>query len=163
MDLLLLNLKLMKWIDTDLMQLSAYVTKVSESFGIPIAHNYPLFGKDAFRTATGVHAAAILRARKSKDGWLADRVYSGVPVGEFGKEQKIEVGPLSGMSNAVFWLESRGVSPTKALCKAILLKAKASTETLTEEQVIAVSQDFKQAWPTRKNPIRNRSPLLYGH
>src|SRR2546430_11142091 len=47
--------------------------------------NYPLAGADAFRTATGVHAAAIIKAQRKGDRWLADRVYSGVPAGEFGK------------------------------------------------------------------------------
>jgi 2-isopropylmalate synthase len=138
MDLLLLNLKLMGWIDWDLSHLVGYVKKISQACKVPIPVNYPLSGSDAFRTATGVHAAAIIKAKKRGSDWLADRVYSGVPAGEFGREQEIEIGHMSGMSNVKFWCERRGIAIDEALCKAILDAAKASPETLTEEQIRAV-------------------------
>jgi 2-isopropylmalate synthase len=138
MDQLLLNLKLMGWIDYDLGQLVAYVRKVSEACKFPIPRNYPLSGADAFRTATGVHAAAIVKAKARGDDWLADRVYSGVPAGEFGRQQEIEIGHMSGMSNVKYWLESRGVAFTEEMGKEILTLAKSCPTTLGEEEIFAV-------------------------
>ena len=41
-----------------------------------------MVGSDAFETGTGVHAAAVIKAFRKGDAWLADRVYSGVPAGD---------------------------------------------------------------------------------
>jgi 2-isopropylmalate synthase len=138
MDLLLLNLKLMGWYPHDLSMLVPYVQKVSQACKFPIPQNYPLAGADAFRTATGVHAAAIIKAQRRGDAWLADRIYSGVPAGEFGKEQQIEIGHMSGMSNVKYWCERHGVAATDALCQAILARAKSCSWTLTDEEIRAV-------------------------
>ncbi len=138
LDLLLLNLKLMGWFEGDLTSLVPYVRKVSEACKFPIARNHPLSGSDAFRTATGVHAAAIIKAKKHGNERLADRVYSGVPAGEFGREQEIEIGHMSGMSNVRFWLELRGIPESDELCRAILTRAKSCAWTLSEEEVLAV-------------------------
>jgi 2-isopropylmalate synthase len=138
LDLLLLNLKLMGWIDWDLSRLVAYVKKVSGACRFPIPLNYPLSGADAFRTATGVHAAAIIKAKKRGNDWLADRVYSGVPAGEFGRAQEIEIGHMSGMSNVKYWCQQRGVTADDALCRAILDRAKASPRTLTDQEILEV-------------------------
>jgi 2-isopropylmalate synthase len=97
---------------------------------------YPVFGHDAFETGTGVHAAAVIKALKMGDQWLADRVYSGVPAGEFGLEQKISVGPMSGKSNVIWFLEKRGVKATEERIQAILTHAKQSNRLLTEEEVL---------------------------
>src|SRR5207245_10086205 len=112
MDQLLINLQLWGLIDRDLSPLVEYVSLVSEHCGIPIPPNYPALGSDAFRTGTGVHAAAVIKALRKGDRDLADRVYSGVPASALGREQRIEVGPMSGESNVVFWLESPGYEAT---------------------------------------------------
>lgn len=138
LDLVLLNLKLMGWIDQDLTRLVEYVQKVSKATRFPIPVNYPLSGADAFRTATGVHAAAIVKAKRRGDEWLADRVYSGVPAGEFGKGQQIEIGHMSGMSNVRYWLEARHLTASDEVCKEILTRAKATTWTLSEDEIFAV-------------------------
>ena len=156
MDLLLLNLKLLGWIDYDLRDLVSYVRKISEACHFPIPRNYPLSGADAFRTATGVHAAAIIKAKARGDDWLADRVYSGVPAGEFGREQEIEIGHMSGMSNVRYWLECRGVAPTEEICREILSLAKSCPTTLSEEQIISVVERFggrveRGAKPSRRS------------
>lgn len=139
MDLLLLNLRLLGWFDHDLTGLVAYVQKVSKSTGVAIPVNYPLSGSDAFRTATGVHAAAIIKAKKKGDDWLADRVYSGVPAGEFGKDQVIEIGHMSGMSNVKYWLAHRGYTVSDEVCKKVLEKAKSSTWTLSEKEILKIA------------------------
>ncbi len=142
MDLLLVNLKLMGIIDNDLRRLPDYCRTVSEATGIPIPVGYPVVGSDAFRTGTGVHAAAVIKAFKKKDTWLADRVYSGVPAGEFGLRQKIEVGPMCGVSNVQFWLASRGLPVKDELVQAIFQAAKKSERVLEDSEVEAVVRQY---------------------
>src|SRR6185369_5276409 len=107
-DQILVNLKLLGEIPgRDLARLPELVRVVSQSCKVPIPYNYPVFGQDAFRTATGVHAAAIIKAEKRGHAFLADRIYSGVPAAQFGREQEIEIGFMSGESNVVYWLQKR--------------------------------------------------------
>ena len=105
--------------------------------------NYPVVGSDAFRTATGVHAAAIIKAQRKGDKWLADRIYSGVPAGEFGKEQQIEIGPMSGLSNVKHWLARHEIPADEPLVKAVLQRAKASNRTLTESEVVQIVREVR--------------------
>jgi 2-isopropylmalate synthase len=138
MDLLLVNLRLLGWIEHDLSGLAEYVRKVSEFTRVPIPDSYPVVGRDAFRTATGVHAAAIIKARAKGHDWLADRVYSGVPAGMFGLRQLIEVGPMSGESNVVCWLEEHGVLAGPEAVKAVFRAAKESDHVLSEKEILVV-------------------------
>ena len=138
MDLMLVNLKLEGLYDGNLDRLSEYVHLVSEATGTPIPRNYPVFGEDAFRTATGVHAAAIVKALRKGDRWLADRVYSGVPAEMFGEKQTVEIGYMSGKSNVEFWLETHGVESTPELVQSILKAAKGSSRTLNEGEIRAL-------------------------
>src|ERR671924_1228010 len=126
MDQLLVNLKLMGWIDNDLSRLREYCEKAAAACGWTIPLNYPVFGRDAFRTATGVHAAAVIKSFRKGDAQLADLVYSGVPAGLFGMKQQIEIGPMSGKSNVVYWLESRGLEATDERVQRIYEHAKSA-------------------------------------
>ncbi len=141
-DQVLLNLKLLGQIDNDLTRLLEYCQTVSRACEWPIPRNYPLAGSDAFRTTTGVHAAAIVKAFERNDPWLADRVYSGVPAGVFGKQQEIEIGPMSGMSNVRFWMKTHDVPFDEAVGKAILGRAKQSDRTLADPEVFEVIRGF---------------------
>lgn len=143
-DQLLVNLKLIGLIDWDLTQLCEYVRLVAKATKVPIPVNYPLVGDDAFRTATGVHAAAIVKAKRKGDEWLADRVYSAVPAAEFGKEQTIDIGPMSGMSNVSWWLERNGLAMDEALCRFVLAKAKGSDRTLSDAEIRAAVDEFRE-------------------
>jgi len=143
MDLILVNLKLLGWIDQDLSRLAEYVDTVAKACRFEIPLTYPLFGADAFRTATGVHAAAIIKARARGDDWLADRIYSGVPAGEFGRRQEIEVGHMSGMSNVRYWLEARGYAATEEICQAVLRRAKRSATILSEAEILEEVERFR--------------------
>ena len=134
-DLILVNCKLNGWIDTDLGRLKEYCQKVSECYGVPIPENYPVLGENAFRTGTGVHAAAVIKAEHKGQTWLANRVYSGVPAEWFGGSQIIEIGPMSGESNVVYWLKKRNLEPKKEWCAAIFNKAKTSNRTLTDDEI----------------------------
>jgi 2-isopropylmalate synthase len=137
MDLLLVNLVVMRFIERDLTPLMAYCEKVSEACGVPIPDNYPVIGKDAFRTATGVHAAAVVKAWKKGDRDLMDAVYSAIPASLVGREQQIEVGPMSGKSNVVFWLEQHGIPCSEPIVDRVFAKAKSSTTVLTEAEILA--------------------------
>ena len=135
MDQLLVNLKLMGWIDNDLSRLGEYCEIASAACDWAIPHNYPVFGRDAFRTGTGVHAAAVIKSYKKGDRQLADLVYSGVPAGLFGLEQVIEIGPMSGKSNVVYWLEKRGIEPSDERVNRIYEYAKQASAVLAEEDI----------------------------
>jgi 2-isopropylmalate synthase len=137
MDLLLVNLVLMGYVTRDLATLNEYCQTVAQACGVPIPDNYPVIGRDAFRTATGVHAAAVVKAWKKGDRELMDAVYSAIPASLVGREQEIDVGPMSGKSNVVFWLEKRGITPTDAVVERIFRRAKASPKVLTEEEILA--------------------------
>jgi len=138
MELILLNMKLLGLLDHDLTKLMEYCKAVADAVGWNVALNYPLVGRDAFRTATGVHAAAIIKAMGKGDAWLADRIYSGVPAGMFGRKQEILIGFMSGASNVSYYLRERNIEPDEALVKEILAAAKATDHILTDEEVMAV-------------------------
>jgi 2-isopropylmalate synthase len=138
MDQLLVNLKLLGWIDNDLTRLGQYCEAAARSCQWTIPLNYPVFGRDAFRTATGVHAAAVIKSYRKGDTELADLVYSGVPAGLFGLHQQIEVGPMSGKSNVIYWLESRGLEATDERVARIYDKAKSASGVLSEDEVMAL-------------------------
>jgi len=136
MDQVLVNLKLLGAIDQDLIKLKEYCETASRACHVTIPPGYPVFGSDAFRTATGVHAAAVIKAFKKGETELANTVYSGVPSHLFGMEQIIDIGPMSGKSNVIFWLEKRGIRPTEERVSAIYEKAKKSDRLLTSEEVL---------------------------
>ena len=139
LDQILINLKLLGELEgRDLSKLAALVNRVASATRFPCAINYPAFGADAFRTATGVHAAAIIKAEAKGDRFLADRVYSGVPASMFGRDQEICIGPMSGASNVTYWLRKRGREVSPALVEAILGAAKLSDHNLSEEEVSAL-------------------------
>ena len=138
MDQMLVNLKLMgvkPWDKQDLTRLHEYCEAVSRATGVPIPPNYPVVGEDAFRTATGVHASAVIKAYKKNDLELANAVYSGVPAHLFGMEQVIDIGPMSGKSNILFWLERRSIPISDDLVERIYRRAKSSDHTLSEAEV----------------------------
>ena len=135
MDQLLVNLKLLGWIRNDVSRLGEYCETAAKICGWPVPHNYPVFGRDAFRTATGVHAAAVIKSYKKGNQHLADIVYSGVPAGEFGLEQVIEIGPMSGKSNVIYWLEKRGIEADETRVNKIYEYAKAAHGVLEENEI----------------------------
>jgi 2-isopropylmalate synthase len=139
MDLMLVNLKLMEvspWVNQDLTKLKEYCEEISKATGVVIPSNYPVVGSDAFRTATGVHASALIKAFKKNDVDLANAVYSGVPSQLFGMNQVIDIGPMSGKSNVTFWLEQRGLQCSDENVERIYKKAKSSDHTLSEAEVM---------------------------
>jgi len=136
MDLLLVNLKLLGVHDADLTVLPEYCELVAEACQVPLVHSYPIFGRDAFRTGTGVHAAAIVKAEAKGDAWLADRIYSSIPASMVGRQQLIEIGPMSGLSNVKYWLRQNGYDPDdEELCDRLFQAAKQADHTLTEGEL----------------------------
>jgi 2-isopropylmalate synthase len=143
MDQMLVNLKLMgvpPWDQQDLTKLRDYCLGISQATGVPIPANYPVIGEDAFRTATGVHAAAVIKAYKKNDTELANAIYSGVPAHYFGMEQVIDIGPMSGKSNVIFWLDRHGVAANDDVVDRIYKRAKASDRLLTEAEILECCQ-----------------------
>jgi 2-isopropylmalate synthase len=138
MELMLVNLRLMGLIDQDLSHLKEYCETVAAATHTSIPPNYPVIGRDAFRTATGVHAAAIIKAFHKGNTELANIVYSGVPSHLFGLEQVIEIGPMSGKSNVLFWLERHKIPADDALVTRLLDTAKQSARVLSEEELLAL-------------------------
>ena len=139
MELLLLNLKLLGQLDgQDLTKLLEYCETIARAVKWDIPISYPLVGRDAFRTATGVHASAVVKAMAKGDTWLADRIYSGVPAGMIGRAQEINIGFMSGASNVNYWLSQRKIEADETLVSEILKAAKALDHIMTEEEVLAV-------------------------
>jgi 2-isopropylmalate synthase len=136
MDTLLVNLVLMGYVERDLSMLVEYCETVAEATGVPIPPNYPVVGRDAFRTATGVHASAVIKAYRKQDHELVDAVYSGVPARMVGREQVVEVGPMSGRSNVLFWLEKRGLTASDEAIDRVFAKAKGSASVLSEDEIL---------------------------
>lgn len=148
MDLLLINLQLLGWTDRDLTRLPEYCQLSASATGIPVPDNYPVVGRDAFRTGTGVHASAIVKARLKGQEWLADRVYSSVPASLVGRRQEIEVGPMSGDANIVYWLEEHSEETSVDLVQRIRDAAKASPRVLREDEIL----ELCAAWHRRSAP-----------
>ncbi|HEV2884314.1 MAG TPA: hypothetical protein VGW36_05615, partial [Pyrinomonadaceae bacterium] len=124
------------WIQNDLTRLGEYCQSAARACGWSIPLNYPVFGRDAFRTATGVHAAAVIKSYKKGDRQLADMVYSGVPAGLFGLEQVVEIGPMSGKSNVIYWLEKRGIEASDERVGRIYDRAKQASSVLAEDEIM---------------------------
>ena len=145
LDQVLLNLKLLGELpDQDLSKLLLWCKVAAKACHVEISPQYPLAGADAFRTATGVHAAAIIKAEKKGHDWLADRIYSGVPAGMFGREQEIEVGHYSGESNVVYWLTKRGYEPTASLVATVLAAAKRGNRVLSDDELKQIIKEHNE-------------------
>ncbi|MGB7156292.1 MAG: LeuA family protein [Candidatus Acidiferrales bacterium] len=150
MELMLVNLRLMGLIDRDLSKLKEYSEAVARATHTTVPPNYPVVGRDAFRTATGVHAAAIIKAYRKGDTFLANSVYSGVPSNLFGLEQIIEIGPLSGRSNVMYWLEKHGIPATEDLVARIFDAAKLVERVMSDEEILALCGDAAPSAAARR-------------
>ncbi|MHC4471029.1 MAG: LeuA family protein [Planctomycetota bacterium] len=145
MDTLLVNMKLLGYIDNDLRRLGEYCRTVAKFVRMPIPTNYPVVGRDAFETATGVHAAAVVKALRMNDSWLANRVYSSVPADEVGERQVIRIGPMSGRSNVLFWLQANNIEVTDEVVDHIFRVAKQSDHVLADEEVLQAIREVGSA------------------
>ena len=145
LDQTLVNLKLLGVIENDLTQLDAYMQKANEYIEVPLPRNYPVFGMDAFETGTGVHASAVIKAMKKGDNWLADRVYSGVPAGDFGLKQVIRIGHMAGRSNIIWWLEQNGYEATDDLVGHVFEVAKSQRRNMEDAEVKQTVESYLTA------------------
>ncbi len=135
LDQTLVNLSLMGLIDNDLSLLNEYTRKAHEYVEVALPRNYPVFGEDAFETGTGVHASAVIKAMRKGDEWLADRVYSGVPASDYGLQQKIRIGHMSGRSNIIWWLEERGYEASDELVAHVFDIAKEQQKLMLDGEI----------------------------
>ena len=145
LDQTLVNLSLMGVINNDLTALNDYMRKAHEYIEVALPHNYPVFGEDAFETGTGVHASAVIKAIKKGDQWLADRVYSGVPAQDFGLEQVIRIGHMSGRSNIIWWLQQNGYEVDDDMVTHMFEVAKGQRRMMSDEEVHAAIAEFQEA------------------
>ena len=143
LDQTLVNLSLMGVIENDLTSLNEYMRKANEYIGVALPRNYPVFGEDAFETGTGVHASAVVKAMTKGDNWLADRVYSGVPAGDFGLKQIIRIGHMSGRSNITWWLNQNGYEASDDLVEHMFEVAKSQRSLMSDEEVHAAIEEFR--------------------
>jgi 2-isopropylmalate synthase len=148
MEQLLVNLRLLGIRDDDLSCLTEYADLAATAIGVPVPVNTPIVGNDAFRTATGVHAAAVIKAARKGHAWLADRIYSGVPAGWIGREQQIEIGPMSGLSNIRYYLAARGLTSTPEIEQGLLDASKESNHVLTEAEIREIVDKQSKQPPT---------------
>lgn len=144
-DQTLVNLSLMGVIENDLTLLNEYVHKANEYITVPLPRNYPVFGEDAFETGTGVHASAVIKAMRKGDHWLADRVYSGVPAADFGLQQVIRVGHMSGRSNILWWLEQNGIEATDELVAHLFEVAKSQPRNMENFEIEQAIAEFNES------------------
>ena len=142
LDQTLVNLKLMGVIDNDLTLLDEYMRTANKYIEVPLPRNYPVFGEDAFETGTGVHASAVIKAMRKGDDWLADRVYSGVPAGDFGLKQVIRIGHMAGRSNIIWWLEQNGYDVTDELVAHLFEVAKSQRRNMLDSEVESAVNQF---------------------
>jgi 2-isopropylmalate synthase len=63
-----------------------------------------------------------------------------VPSHYFGLEQIIDIGPMSGKSNVLFWLERRGLAVNDEVVERIFKCAKSSDHTLSEGEILECVQ-----------------------
>ena len=145
LDQTLVNLSLMGVISNDLRVLNEYVRKAHEYVEVALPRNYPVFGEDAFETGTGVHASAVVKAMKKGDHWLADRVYSGVPAADYGLQQVIRIGHMSGRSNIIWWLQQNGYEVSEELVSHMFEVAKGQRRLMTDEEVHAAISGFSKS------------------
>ena len=145
LDQTLVNLSLMGVISNDLTALNEYMRKAHEYVEVALPRNYPVFGEDAFETGTGVHASAVVKAMKKGDHWLADRVYSGVPAADYGLQQVIRIGHMSGRSNIIWWLQQNGYEATDELVSHMFEVAKVQRRMMTDKEVHAAISEFSQS------------------
>jgi 2-isopropylmalate synthase len=141
LDQILVNFELLGWSRRNLAPLARLCELVSAATGVAIHDSYPVVGRDAFRTQTGVHAAAILKAKAKGDVWLADRIYSGIPAQWVGRKQVIEIGPMSGQANVVYWLAERGIAADPELVQELFRAGKAAASTLAEEEILRICRE----------------------
>ncbi|MCS5525755.1 MAG: hypothetical protein NZ737_01600, partial [Candidatus Poseidoniaceae archaeon] len=145
LDQTLVNLSLMGIIENDLTLLNEYVHKANEYIKVPLPRNYPVFGEDAFETGTGVHASAVIKAMRKGDHWLADRVYSGVPAADFGLQQVIRVGHMSGRSNILWWLEQNEIKATDELVAHLFEVAKSQPRNMENFEIEQAITAFNES------------------
>jgi 2-isopropylmalate synthase len=144
MEVLLVNLNLLGWADRDLTKLPEYCRVIAEKCDAPVPFNYPVVGADSFRTATGVHAAAVAKALNSGDQWLSDRVYCGVPASMVGRKQGIEIGPMSGEHNVRYYLREHDIQEHPVFVEKILAAAKRSNRLLAEDDVLRMVKVMRE-------------------
>jgi len=131
---LLVNLRLEALSERSLRRLCSYVEFAAQALNVPVPAHSPIVGADAFRTATGVHASAMVKAAEKGDA-IDERIYSSVRASLVGRRTVIDIGPMSGEANVRYYLSQRGLSFDRATIERVLAIAKQRNEVLSELDV----------------------------
>lgn len=138
LDTLLVNLHLMGVIDNDLTTLMAYVHDAARFLDVPVPVGFPVIGQDAFRTGTGVHAAALVKSRPFGVA-MEDAIYSGVPAGLVGRSQEIVVTTLSGRNGIRSVLIGLDLPHDEVTVQRVFDYAKAGNRRVGEDELRRVA------------------------
>lgn len=143
MEQLLINMKLNGYYNGDLLLLNDYISLISKANKIEIPETYPGFGKNAFRTQSGIHSAAIIKAKKKGLYDIANTIYSSVPAELIGRVQEIELGPMSGKSNVCYILDKYNIEKTDKNISFLLEKAKSSNHVFSSQEIESIIAEMK--------------------
>lgn len=135
MEQIIINLQLAHAGHYNLKKLSDYSRLASEMIGVPIRDNYPGIGALVHATAAGMHAAAIVKARRLKRKDLEGVVYSPFHPEMFGRDIEILIGPMSGNANVEWNLEKLGLKKDKTIIAKILTMAKSENRFIGIEEI----------------------------
>ena len=142
MELLLVNLRLMGWCPRRPRRAAGVLSRTSPKPARPDPEELP--GRR--RATRSRRRRASTRRPSSRPSaratWLANRVYSGVPADRVRARAEDHVGPMSGRSNVVFWLENRGIEPTEPRVDAIFRAAKGSAKLLEDQEMLGLIHDL---------------------
>lgn len=117
----------------DLGAISELATFAAEIFNVPVPPNYPGLGEKVYRTASGIHAAAELKAGQL--GLKGTTPYSAVSPEWVNRETDVVVGPLSGSHNVRFVAERLGIPATNEFIARALDVAKSANRILTDQDI----------------------------
>jgi 2-isopropylmalate synthase len=150
LELLLTNLRLIgRWPHT-LNALQEYCESAAAAFGVAIAPAHAVIGADAFRIGSGAHATAMVKALRSGDRSLADVVCSAVPASLVGAEPRVDVSPVSGLSNVRWWLAQHGYDPGDlVLMRELLLAVKHTQRVASDDELRDLADELLSARAAR--------------
>ena len=141
LDLVMINLQMQGlWNCDTLVNLKEYCLEVARLCNLSIPDKYPVFGKQSFSTQMGVHASAILKAKRHHNGELATCVYSGVDPNLVGLNYDVQVGPFSGRANVKFLMHQHNITLADEAIDHILEKARTENRILTKTEILTLAK-----------------------
>lgn len=142
MEELVFNLSMDNIGQWNLKELKKYAKIASRILKFKLPANYPIIGKDVFKTATGVHAAAILKSIQINNHTLAGVVYSAIDPIKVDRNFHILIGPMSGKANVIYHLTKHNIPFNARLVDAILKLAKSERRIVKNREILRLAKKF---------------------